>query len=373
MSEATDNREPTAGLPGGSELPASPQPNLTPVVPVATSNEPADRPPATNHVVDLLAISPRVIEAELATPETPPQYQLQPGEYYETPHRRPWLLPLVLFGVTCLSTFWAGATGEYPEGPMSLLGLPLDPLYVLGELFRGAPNGLVYMLAVMSILLAHEMGHFLQAVRYGIPASWPMFIPMPITPLGTMGAVIAMRGSRADRRQMFDIGITGPLAGLAVAIPVAWLGIQQAEVGPNSMYFGNPLLLKWMIAWLHPELGPHDSLAWNPLYMAGWVGMMITGLNMMPVSQLDGGHVSYALFGRAAHWLARGLVLAAAIAIWLSGQYTWILMLVLVVMLGTDHPRTANDRVPLGWGRVVLGLASLLIPLLCFVPVPVSQ
>jgi hypothetical protein len=83
--------------------------------------------------------------------------------------------------------------------------------------------------------------------------------------------------------------------------------------------------------------------------------------------------VSYALFGRAAHWLARGLVLAAAIAIWLSGQYTWILMLVLVVMLGTDHPRTANDRVPLGWGRVVLGLASLLIPLLCFVPVPVSQ
>jgi membrane-associated protease RseP (regulator of RpoE activity) len=217
------------------------------------------------------------------------------------------------------------------------------------------------------------MGHFLQAVRYRVPATLPFFIPMPFTPLGTMGAVIAMRGSQADRRQIFDIGISGPIAGLVIALPVAWAGIATATPGGDPMYFNDPLILRLMVDYLHPELAPGQALGWNPLYMAGWVGMLITGLNMMPISQLDGGHVTYALMGRGAHWLARALVLAAVAFILAYDEYGWALMLALVVFLGTDHPRTANDRAPLGWWRYALGWASLAIPILCFVPVPVNR
>ena len=163
------------------------------------------------------------------------------------------------------------------------------------------PDGLRYMLAVMGILLAHEMGHFLMAVRYHIPASYPIFIPMPVTFMGTMGAVIAMDGARADRKQMFDIGIAGPLAGLVVAIPLLCVGIWVAKpvvLPTSSPVTGDPLLAELLIGWLHPDarLVPRFRVSGNPFYMAGWVGMLITGLNMMPISQLDGGHVTLRAF-----------------------------------------------------------------------------
>ena len=238
------------------------------------------------------------------------------------------------------------------------------------------------MSAVMSILMAHEMGHFLQAVRYKVPASLPFFIPMPLPPIGTMGAVIAMPSSRADRRQLFDIGISGPLAGLVLAIPIAWFGIQTARVetipvdqpAGSGLVLQDPLLFKAFTSLLHPELKPGQDLILNPLLLAGWVGMLITGLNMLPISQLDGGHVAYALFGRfTAHLLAWAMVAAAIIFIVATGQYGWVLMLALVVYIGPAHPPTSNDRVPLGWGRRLLGLASLLIPVLCFVPTPIRN
>ena len=110
----------------------------------------------------------------------------------------------------------------------------------------------------------------------------------------------------------------------------------------------------------------------NPLLMAGWVGMLITGLNMLPISQLDGGHVSYALFGKGSFWLARGVVVAAVCFIFFAQVYGWMVMLLLVTMIGVQHPPTANDRVELGWGRRILGLASLAIPVLCLAPNPIS-
>ncbi|HEX4130822.1 MAG TPA: site-2 protease family protein [Pirellulales bacterium] len=300
---------------------------------------------------------------------------IRPGEqiYYIVPTQRRVVLPVLLFITTAAATFWAGATGSTPDGPLDLLQFPFDPLEVVFRACEGWRDGLTYMLAVMAILLAHEMGHFLQALRYRVPASLPYFIPMAITPLGTMGAVIAMRGNQADRRELFDIGLTGPIAGLLIALPVTWIAIiQGTTVGP-PMYFNDPLIIQWLIAWLRPDLQPGESLAWSPLYLAGWVGMLITGLNMMPISQLDGGHVAYALLGRRAHWLARGLVMAAVVFIMAQNAYGWIIMLALVVYMGTDHPRTANDRAPLGWWRYVLGWASLVIPVLCFVPVPIGE
>jgi membrane-associated protease RseP (regulator of RpoE activity) len=190
-----------------------------------------------------------------------------------------------------------------------------------------------------------------------------------------------MRGSVADRKQMFDIGITGPLAGLLVALPICWIGVRDAvpstpaiEQARQGFAFNNPLLIQLMVRYHHPEL-PADTIlnvSTNPLYLAGWMAMLITGLNMVPVSQLDGGHVSYALFGKKAHWLARGLLVLALTGIMITRQYFFIVMILLIVfVIGPDHPPTANDQAPMGRGRKILGYLSLAIPIFCLAPVPI--
>ena len=280
--------------------------------------------------------------------------------------RRLWL-PLLLFLTTCGTTFLAGV---YQWSPNLF---PLDE-HVRAYVTANWHNGLKYMLSVIGILLAHEMGHFLMTVRYRIHASYPIFIPLPMF-IGTMGAVIAMDGRQADRRQVFDIGIAGPLAGLVVAIPVLYLGVLNATPlppSPDAPVLGSPLMVDLLIHWLRPDVpvGAAISFLGNPFYMAGWVGMLITGLNMMPISQLDGGHVIYALFRRKAHYLARTFLLTAMAYMIVSENYTWCLMVVIVTFFGADHPPTADDRVRLGPVRYLLGLASLAIPVLCFIPNP---
>ena len=221
---------------------------------------------------------------------------------------------------------------------------------------------------MLAILLTHEMGHFVMTLVYRVRASLPYFIPLPISPIGTMGAVIAMDGRKANRRQIFDIGLAGPLAGLVVAIPIMWIGVQQMDLDSGAAQqhgCGLPLAMRLAVDHLHP--GEYDAgrgLAArreaNPYFMAGWVGLLVTGLNMLPVSQLDGGHVIYALFGRKAHWLARGFMAVtfaymAITVFWFRSPPTWMLMAVLVLFIGTDHPPTSDDSVPLGWFRTALG------------------
>lgn len=275
-------------------------------------------------------------------------------------------LPIFLFFATCLSTFWVGASHWVPEFAS---GIEMRKTIIAHWEW-----GLLYMVTVMAILFFHEMGHFIATIFYKIPASLPFFIPFPPAPLGTMGAVIAMDGHRATRRQLFDIGIAGPLAGLVVAVPALWFGIQQLDLNApvQGLYdFDLPLLARWMVALLHPDAEPITTLhggQLNPLLMAGWVGMLITGLNMLPISQLDGGHVIYTLFGRKAHWIARTFLITAILFVVFAGVQIWTVMLVLVTLMGVDHPPTADDRQALGPVRTVLGLASLAIPLLCFPP-----
>ena len=286
---------------------------------------------------------------------------------------------MILFVSTALSTFWVAATNgdlltTLSDGWLAVTGGDLAaPFRTIGA---NGWQGVVYMTAVMGILLAHEMGHYLQARRYHVPASLPYFIPMPISPLGTMGAVIGMRGSQADRKQLFDIGLTGPWAGLAVALPLAWVGIRSAtalDFRPEMEgMFGDPLIFRLLIAWLRPDDPPGAVLIAhaNPLVMASWVGMLVTGLNMLPIGQLDGGHVTYALFGRRAHWIALAAVAVSLAFIVVAGRYEWTLMLVLIVLLGTRHPPTANDRVELGRFRTLAGWVSLAIPVFCLTPFP---
>ncbi len=305
---------------------------------------------------------PSGVAERSAAPSYPP---LRSGDLHTRQRRR--ILPLALFVITCFSTFLAGATDWMPMLYLMGNGLELRRMLLLNW-----QQGLVYMGALLGILLFHEMGHFLMTVRYRIPASFPFFIPLPISPIGTMGAVIGMAGHRADRKQMFDIGIAGPLAGLVVAIPLLWLGLGQLDItrGQTGAYkLDCPWIVELLLPYVRPDI-PRLDYIWigqaNAFLMAAWVGLLITGLNMMPVSQLDGGHVIYTLLLKKGHWVARAFLFTAIVYVTFFKAGMWSVMIIIVILMGTDHPPTSNDHMPLGWFRTVLGYASLLIPIFCF-------
>jgi membrane-associated protease RseP (regulator of RpoE activity) len=298
------------------------------------------------------------------------------GRPIRAPHaRRPnWVLPAMLFAATCVSTFWVAGGSVAILGPAA----GIDPAIVQKYFIYG----LQYAVTVMAILLAHEMGHFLQSVRYGVPATLPIFIPMPFNPFGTFGAVILQRGDMADRRAMFDIAISGPLAGLVVAIPALLIGLQYSTIGHpdgNSMIFGEPLLVKWLIHRRFGTLLPGEDVMLHPIAFAGWVGIFITGLNLIPMSQLDGGHVLYTLLLGRSRPIALFLWFAAVACVLIGGMmghpemFGWLLMLGLIWMMGVMHPPTRNDRIDLGWGRTILGWVTLAFIIVGFTPIPISS
>ncbi|MCH2590569.1 MAG: site-2 protease family protein [Planctomycetales bacterium] len=261
-----------------------------------------------------------------------------------------------LFVATCLSTTHAGSHLAELDAQMTASEINRAMLW----------SGLQFTTAVMGILLAHEMGHYLQAIRYGVPATLPFFIPMPISPFGTMGAVILQQAGSANRRALFDIAITGPLAGLVVTIPITLWGLQSVEVidlPENPAYpilvYGDPPLLRWMMAWVHGPLSENQTVLLNPLVFAGWVGIFITALNLLPIGQLDGGHILYSLIGKSAHVVAIGLLFAAAGYMLYSRDPSFIVLLLLLLLMGPKHPPTADDTMPLGAGRHVLGWLTL--------------
>ncbi len=267
----------------------------------------------------------------------------------------------VLYLLTAATTFSAGVVGWEPL----ILGVDAD---IAAGLAEHGMRGLVYMVAVLAVLTAHEAGHFVAATIHGIPATLPFFLPVPVLLTGTLGAVIGMDGSRAGRRQLFDIAIAGPLAGLMVAIPALIAGMASAEPSSTSL-FSLPLGGQWLLEWVRPDI-ESGTIRPNALFMAGWVGLLVTGLNMMPMSQLDGGHVIYALFGDRSVWIARGVLLAAIGSIIVTGRTNWTLMVVLVTLIGVDHPPVHDEGPPLGAWRRALGLVSLIIPVLLFMPEP---
>jgi len=273
-------------------------------------------------------------------------------------------LQIYLYLGTCLTTFAAGTVGWQPM----VLGLD-DTFWV--DSGQHWLRGLTYMLAVMAILTAHEAGHFLAARRHGIPATLPFFLPVPVMLTGTLGAVIGMEGSRANRRQLFDIALAGPLAGLVVAVPVLAAGMASGV--PDAVNpFALPLLGQWLLALIRPDLAAGQTLAPNALLMAGWVGLLVTGLNMIPISQLDGGHVCHALFGRRSHLVTRAVLLAAIAGIIVFGGYHWVAMVVIIAFMGAVHPPIRDEGRPLDRWRQALGLASCLIPIVTFMPEPLK-
>jgi membrane-associated protease RseP (regulator of RpoE activity) len=255
---------------------------------------------------------------------------------------------------------------------MRTIGLPVM-LFVATCISTYSVGGFPFALALMTTLLAHEFGHFVQAMRYGVPASLPLFIPMPFSPIGTMGAVIVMQPGKGDRRAIFDIAITGPLAGLIFALIFTVLGLHLSILVPVNqpgLHFGEPLLFKALAYLTFGPISPGFEVGAHPIAMAGWVGIFITALNLIPIGQLDGGHILYALLRQKAHIVAQLLLAGAAVGVIVGGYWGWSLMILLLMLIGPIHPPTANDDVPLGTTRTVLGWLSLMFVFIGFTPTP---
>jgi membrane-associated protease RseP (regulator of RpoE activity) len=229
----------------------------------------------------------------------------------------------------------------------------------------------------MTILLAHELGHYIQARRYGVPVSLPYFIPMPASPIGTMGAVIAMQPGVGNRRTLFDIAVTGPLAGLVPALVFSIVGLHWSRLvtmdeAPTRLMLGEPLVFKALAYLVFGPLPDGQDIELHAVAFAGWTGILITALNLFPIGQLDGGHILYSLLLRRAHVIATLLLFAAMAAVVIFGYWGWSLMIVLLMLMGPAHPPTADDTVFLGPGRTILGWISLMFMPVGFTPLPFS-
>ncbi len=280
---------------------------------------------------------------------------------------RPWVAG-VFFLATLLSVLWLGAAYRLGEEPMA--SLPTNPMVAL---LYGWP----YAASLLGILVAHEMGHFLVARRLGMPASLPYFIPLPFPPFGTMGAVIQAKAPPHNRRELLMVGVAGPLAGMVVALPVLIVGLMDSPMGvtPPGIGFlqeGNSLLyifLKYFVFGLFLPWGNVDvhlnSVAW-----AGWVGILLTGINLMPVGMLDGGHIAYAALGRRARWLSWG-VLAAVLGLSLLWQ-GWLLWAALMLLLGRVYSVPLDDVTELRPRESAIALLAMLLFLVTFIPIPLQ-
>ena len=245
-------------------------------------------------------------------------------------------------------------------------------------------HGLAYSLTILAILGSHEMGHYLACRYYGIDATLPFFLPAPLILTGTFGAVIRIRQPIFNKSALFDIGIAGPIAGFVVAVPALLLGLHWSTVShppsgplpPNVVWLtlGEPLLFK-LASWL--VWGPlPDSLSLNmhPVAFAAWFGLLMTALNLFPIAQLDGGHISYSVFGRRATWITyAGFLVALSLSL---VSYSWVFwtvtIAVMLFMAGPRHPPVMDEDVPLSKGRFWLALVALIIFALCFTPAPIQ-
>jgi len=257
-----------------------------------------------------------------------------------------------LFTTTLAGSFQAGVN-------------PLDDLRLL---VRGLP----FSATLMGILLVHEMGHFLMSRLHGVEATPPYFIPGPPFLVGTFGAFIRMR-TPTNRKALFDVGAAGPWAGFLVAIPAVFYGLSLSEVraldaSTGGLVLGDSLVFRWLTR-LALGVSPADvTILLHPIALAGWFGLFVTFLNLLPVGQLDGGHVVYALIGRRHRWVARCSLLVI-IGLAFLGWQGWVMWAVLVTVLGLDHPPTIDDT-PLDPRRRVAGWLTIALFVVTFMPVP---
>ena len=239
-------------------------------------------------------------------------------------------------------------------------------------------TGAWYSVTLLTILGTHEFGHYFACRYYGVDASLPYFLPAPFI-TGTVGAAIRIRSMIPTKPILFDIGAAGPIAGFAVAVPALVLGLRMSRVVPLpddfvGLELGEPLLFQWAAWTIWGDIPDGYSLNLHPVGFAAWLGLLITALNLFPIGQLDGGHISYAIFGaRSTHITLAGAFLVVALTFVSQSWIVWAgLMVVMLVMFGPRHPSTLDGGVPLDSTRRWIALGTLAIFILCFTPAPIE-
>jgi membrane-associated protease RseP (regulator of RpoE activity) len=319
-----------------------------------------------------------------------PSWQVPPKK-----KEKRWINALLL-GLTVLTTTAAGmqmglsmqlalTPGGVRSGLVSLSDL--GP----GDLLIGLP----FSLTLLTILGVHEMGHFLASRSWRVRASLPYFIPFP-SMIGTLGAVIKIRSRIPNRRALIDIGAAGPLAGFVVAVAAVIVGLRLSPIVPVSTFadggisLGNSILSGWLTDVVVGRVPEGYAIYDHPVFMAGWLGLFVTVLNLMPVGQFDGGHIVYAIFGRTAHTvISRGTIVVLGLfwalgppydwlttmdlSAWIGSRWPgWLFWMFIAVLLGRRHPTPVDPYSKLDGPRRLIGYVSLAIFVLCFVPRPIS-
>ena len=263
-------------------------------------------------------------------------------------------LNVILFICTCVTTF---ATGWLQNGSWQA--------------------GLWYGGGIIAILFAHEMGHYLMCRMYGIRATWPFFIPFPplVNPFGTLGALIKMESVIPSRKALFDVAVAGPLAGLVLTIPAIYFGVIMSDVveatatqADGVVYLGESFLYSILSDFAIGSLPEGQDVMLHPLAYAGWAGLFVTALNLLPIGQLDGGHIVYAMIGER-HQMVATLALVAFGAVAVFIYPGWVLFIGLLLWLGHGHPPTLNES-PIDLKRKTIGILTIIIFVLSFTPEP---
>lgn len=304
------------------------------------------------------------------------------------------LLLLTLATTTTLGAVWMVLLGAGPpaEPGAAAAGPELLPYLTPSTLAHvwGDPGllglGLAFALPALGILLCHEMGHWLACRHYRLPSTLPLFLPLPLG-LGTLGAFIKIRSPIRTKRELFDVGVAGPLAGFVALVPflivgVLWsepVAVRTVEMAQGSLpdgagYLflpGESLALSLTSLAIHGPLGPDQVLRFHPFAVAAWFGLLATSLNLIPLGQLDGGHVLYSALGPLQRRLAfpLWLALAATAFLWLG----WIVWCVLTLAMGLHHPPVIDERQPLDRRRRLVAWLTLVLFLLSFMPVPIRE
>jgi membrane-associated protease RseP (regulator of RpoE activity) len=252
-------------------------------------------------------------------------------------------------------------------------------LFVLTVASTWLTWGPLYSVPIMLILLGHEMAHYFMSRRSGMRASLPFFLPLPfISPFGTLGAVIRMEGTVPSRKALFDTGIAGPLTSFFLSVPAAVIGLKLSKLIPASQIKGemirlaDPLLFSLIQFLFMRDVPSHYEVVLHPIAYAGWVGLFVTALNLLPIGQLDGGHIAYALFGRNSRKISV-IVVAVVAFIFIYYSIAWFLLLILMILFGFKHPTPLDDQTPLSTRRKLIGGIALFILILSFTLAPFPE
>jgi membrane-associated protease RseP (regulator of RpoE activity) len=257
-------------------------------------------------------------------------------------------------------------------------GLTHIVLFILTVASTWLTGGPGYSIAIMLILLGHELGHYFMSQRHGVRATLPFFLPFPFSPFGTLGAVIRMESTISSRKALFDTGAAGPLISLCLSIPAIVIGLMFSEVIPAShlregtIRLADPVLFSLIQRLVLGEIPENFDVLLHPIGYAGWVGLFVTALNLLPVGQLDGGHIAYALFGRKSRAI---FLVTIAVMAFITIFYNpgWLLMLILIILFGFRHPAPLDDQTPIDGKRKLMGGIAFLAFFLSFTPAPFPQ